>query len=261
MNFFYKLYAKVFSKSFLYSFNKIIYHLGLRGLGVLNYSSDKISGEASFLIKYISENQSGVVLDVGANIGKYSETIRRINSKIDIYSFEPHPVTYKKLIYNLDGLNINCLNLGVGSVSGTLELHDYANQDGSPHASVYQDVIKAIHKEDTIKHRIDVINLDDFVIKYDINAIHLLKIDTEGHELEVLRGFENFIKANKVSIIHFEFNEMNVISRVFFKDFWDFLPNYNFYRMLPNGLIHIKYYSPILCEIFSYQNIVAILKK
>jgi hypothetical protein len=54
---------------------------------------------------------------------------------------------------------------------------------------------------------------------------------------------------------------MNIISRVFFKDFFDVLPNYIFYRLLPGGkLLEIKEYSPLNCEIFAFQNIIAILK-
>jgi FkbM family methyltransferase len=200
------------------------------------------------------------VLDVGANKGDFSKSLRRINKNIDIYSFEPHPVTFKKLSKNIEGLNITSLNLGVGGMPGTLSLYDYANQDGSEHASVYQDVIEAIHGEKAIKHDIQVVTLDEFVKLYKIDEVILLKIDTEGHELEVLKGFTQFINDNKVYMIHFEFNEMNVISRVFFKDFWDMLPNYSFYRLLPNSLIPIKNYNPLLCEIFAYQNIVAILK-
>lgn len=260
LNAIYYLYAITFSRSYFYLLNKIIYHLSLRGLGILNYNSDKISGEVSFLKKYISQEQEGVVLDIGANTGSYSKRLRSINSNIDIFSFEPHPLTYNKLIKNLDHLNIKSLNLGVGSVAGTLNLYDYANQDGSEHASIYEDVIKSIHKGTVTKHKINVITLDEFTYQHNIEKVLLLKIDTEGHEIEVLKGFEKFIRANKVYMIHFEFNEMNIVSRVFFKDFWDFLPNYNFYRLLPNGLIHIKNYSPILCEIFAYQNIVAILK-
>ena len=88
----------------------------------------------------------------------------------------------------------------------------------------------------------------------------MLKIDTEGHEFAVLRGASNLLKTGRIDVIHFEFNEMNVVSRVFFKDIWDFLPNYDFYRMLPDGLAQIKNYSPVFCEIFAYQNIVAKLK-
>jgi hypothetical protein len=99
------------------------------------------------------------------------------------------------------------------------------------------------------------------VVENRIEYVNLLKIDTEGHEIEVIKGFLSFIKANKVNAIQFEFNEMNIISRVFFIDFWDMLPNYNFYRILPDGIVLIKNYSPVCCEIFAYQNILAILKE
>jgi len=53
---------------------------------------------------------------------------------------------------------------------------------------------------------------------------------------------------------------MNVYSRVFFRDFYELLVNYNFFRMLPDGLIFLGKYNPIFQEIFAYQNIVAIRK-
>jgi hypothetical protein len=89
----------------------------------------------------------------------------------------------------------------------------------------------------------------------------LLKIDTEGNELDVLRGAINSINQKKIKAIHFEFNEMNVISRVFFRDIYLMLKDYKLYRLLPYGMTEINVYSPLFCEIFAYQNIVAILKK
>lgn len=71
----------------------------------------------------------------------------------------------------------------------------------------------------------------------------------------------DFIVQKRIKAIHFGFNEMNIASRVFFKDFWEFLADYEFYRMMPNGLVPIVAYSPLLCEIFAYQNIVALLRR
>jgi hypothetical protein len=102
--------------------------------------------------------------------------------------------------------------------------------------------------------------LSDFVKEHSIDYIDLLKIDTEGNEMKVLLGLKDFLAKGKVGAIHFEFNEMNVISRVFFKDYFDLLSNYNFYRLLPNGMLPIERYNPIDCEIFAYQNIVGIKK-
>lgn len=70
----------------------------------------------------------------------------------------------------------------------------------------------------------------------------------------------NAIANRKIKAIHFEFNEMNVHSRAFFRDFWNLLDGYRFYRLLPNEMLEIKTYHPLYCEVFAYQNIVAILE-
>jgi hypothetical protein len=148
----------------------------------------------------------------------------------------------------------------VGAAEGSFTLYDYADNDGSEHASLHRGVIEQIHNGSVVEHQVKVVSLDDFAVREGIERIALLKIDTEGHEFEVLRGATRLLKNGKIDIIHFEFNEMNVVSGVFFKNIWDFLPEYNFYRMLPDGLVQIKNYNPVFCEIFAYQNIVAKIK-
>lgn len=254
------LYALLFSRRIFYKLNRFILLLGLRGVGILNFKSDKSSGEEAFLIGNFSKGANGVILDVGANIGNYSKRLKLLNPELQLYCFEPHPRTFQKLMANVDPLAIKTFNLGVGSANGVLKLYDYESGDGSEHASLYKDVIEQLHKGKAVEHAVEIITLDEFALEYEFDRVLLLKIDTEGHELEVLKGFEDFIRQNKVDIIHFEFNEMNVVSKVFFKDFWDFLPHYDFYRLVRDGLVPINNYNPSVCEIFAYQNIVAKLK-
>lgn len=251
------LYALFFARKLFYKFNKFLYALSLRGLGVLNFESDKTSGEEDFIKKYVTKIDNGVIFDVGANVGNYSKSLRKNNFQIEIYSFEPHPITFERLREVTKSLNIKCINAGVGAKNGLLKLYDYADNDGSSHASLYKAVIEDIHKAQALEHEVNIITLDEFAKDNKVDRVRLLKIDTEGHELEVLKGFEQYIRDGKVDIIHFEFNEMNVASRIFFKDFWDFLPNYNFFRMVQDGLIPVKRYNPVFCEVFAYQNIVA----
>lgn len=260
LNLIFRGYQLFFSNSMCYSFNKLIYNLSLRGLGILNYQSDILSGEDCFIRSYVPNISSGVIFDVGANIGNYTKKLRLANQHAKIYSFEPHPVTFQRLVESVAGIDIKLFNVGIGSHGGSLNLYDCAENDGSSHASLFKDVIEKIHNKESIAHQVSIISLDEFVAEHKIDRVGLLKIDTEGYELEVLKGFHEFIKEDRVDVIHFEFNEMNISSRVFFKDFWDLLPNYSFYRMLPDGLVPIKYYSPVFCEIFAYQNIVAKLK-
>jgi len=227
----------------------------------MNHKTSQQSGEAHFIAHYVAPIKDAIIFDVGANVGCYSRDIRQLNPSSTIHAFEPHPITFKKLEHNNIGTGIHIHNAGVGSQQGTLELFDYADEDGSTHASLYKDVIEEIHHGKAIGHTVQVISLDDFIGEHQIPYISLLKIDTEGHELEVLKGAINFINANKVKLIHFEFNEMNIASKVSFKDFWDLLPGYDFYRMLPDGLVKVDHYTPTYCEIYAFQNIVAMLKQ
>jgi FkbM family methyltransferase len=240
--------------------NRAFFYLGLRGMGFGNYKNDSESGELNFLSKYIAKYPNGIVFDVGANVGIYASRLRELNTSLNIYCFEPHPITFKRLSNNVSKLHVNIFNLAVGATNDFLTLYDYSDNDGSEHASLYRNVIKDIHHGSITEHVVQAISLDSFVQDHSINKILLLKIDAEGNEFDVLEGFKNFINFNRIEFIQFEFNEMNVISRKFFKDFWDLLPNYDFYRLLRGNLIPIKSYDPVTCEIFWFNNMVARLQ-
>ncbi len=255
-----QLYIKIFAKTYFEKFNKILFRLSIGGMGILNYQSSSNSGEKSFINNFL-KGRKGVVIDVGANEGDYSNQISSINSQIDIFAFEPHPKTFNKLINRFHGNEkIVCINKGLSSKSGELTLFDYGLDSGSEHASLYGEVITDLHgSANPSLTKVNLITIDEFILGSEIEEILLLKIDTEGNELEVLKGAQVAINNNKIKMIHFEFNEMNVVSRAFFRDFWKLLNNYSFYRLLPDSLLKIEKYNPLYCEIFAFQNIVAIL--
>lgn len=258
--YFIKIYRFLFARPFFLKWNTFLYRLSLSGLGILNYENSKVSGESNFINKLASQpNDDGVIIDVGANQGAYSLMCFKAFPGAKVYSFEPHPKTYLSLEKNLSGKNSLCINKAIGAHCGVLYLFDYANMDGSSHASLYSDVIEKIHHENVVSHQVEITTIDDFLKENEIQKVSLLKIDTEGHELEVLKGSSRAINNRMIMVIHFEFNEMNVISRSFFKDFVELLQEYDFYRLLPSGMIPLKY-SPVDSEIFAYQNIVAILR-
>jgi FkbM family methyltransferase len=256
-----QVYAFLFARKFFYRINRFLFHASLRGLGILNYANDVASGERHFLRNYLSSLQQPTVVDVGANEGSYVIDIMAMQASAKIFAFEPHPVTYRRLLSKTAGFkNLTPVNAACGSACAQLVLCDYAGSEGTEHASLYSRVIEEIHKGKSDQHVVDVVNLDTFAKEYGISLIHLLKIDAEGHELEVLRGAVNLLRENRIRAIQFEFNEMNVVSEVFFKDFCNLLPNYKFYRMLRDGLIALDPYRAISCELFAYQNIVAFPK-
>lgn len=258
------LYSLIFARPWLYKWHKLLLHLALRGLGVLNSADARNNGEDKFLKKHLSSKPNAIVFDVGANVGNYSREILKVAPKAKIYAFEPHPKNFEKLKIiekEVENKNFKAFHCACGDEQGELELHDYAHMEGSSHASLYKGVIEEIHKKKSISILVKLIKLDDFIKEHGIEHIDLLKIDTEGHELAVLRGMINFIGQAKIEAVHFEFNSMNVLSRSFFRDFYQILEGYTFYRLLPKGWIQIKNYDPIYCEIFAFQNIIAIRKQ
>lgn len=254
------MYAFFFAKKIFYNLNLFLYRLGLSGMGVLNFQDSYISGEYYFLEKYLGDGLSGVVFDVGANVGNFSKSVNKINDQLDIYAFEPHPINFKKLRSINMGSRFHPIESAVGDVDGQLEIFDYNDNDGSSHASLYREVIEEIRHSESVFHTVPVKTLASFFAANNIHEVKLLKIDVEGHELPVLKGLGSYLANGAVKAIHFEFNEMNVFSRVFFKDFVELLSGYDLYRLLPNDMLPLKNYKPYQFEIFAYQNIVAIYK-
>lgn len=242
--------------------NKLLYLLGLHGIGIKNFDKDMIiTGENNFIKSHFRNNDKGIVFDVGAFVGNYSKKILDITENVEIYAFEPNPKNYEILINNINNKRFHPYNVAVGNDDNYIDLLD-EKIEGTGLASIYKESIAGIYKvKPAVKHSVKMIKLDDFCITHKIDFIELLNIDVEGHKLEVLKGSINLLNHRKIKAIQFKFNDTHIYSRVFFKDFYDLLhKNYNLYRMLPDGLIPIATYNPIYCEIFAYQNIVAKLK-
>jgi len=255
------LYRWLFLRKRCYRFNRFVFNLALRGMGIFNYETDRLSGEKWFLETFC-KGKLKVALDVGGNVGHYAEMIVQHNPGVRVFSFEPHPTTFKTLSASADKLGYKAMNLALGGEQGFIDLYDYAAVDGSQHASVYQGVIEDVHGSKSVRHRVSMTTLDAFMAEHGIDRVDLLKIDTEGNEYQVLKGAPSALDRGAIELIHFEFNVTNVISRVFMKDFYELLADYRLYRMLPDGLVRLRDYGSDMVdvEIFGFQNIVAIRK-
>jgi FkbM family methyltransferase len=252
-------FRKLFLYKAFYPLHKVAFKLSLHGMGMLNYENRRLSGEEVLLKKVLGDSNGRryVVIDVGANDGSYSTMVKGIAPDSAVYAFEPHPLAFLRLEEHARSNGFMAFNVGCSDMGGKCILYDY--KGGTAHASLNRDVITEIHKKEPIEYLIQVIRLDDFVQKQtSIHRIRLLKTDTEGNDLNVLRGAQSLITQNAIDIVQFEFNEMNVLTRVFFKDFIDLLSDFRFYRLLPNGAVPLGEYYPISFELFAFQNIAAV---
>lgn len=255
-----RVYVLLFARKMFYSFNLFLYKLSMCGLGIRNYENEVVSGEKAF-VKFLQSGKrlnAGVIMDIGANAGNYSLMLRENNIQLPIYAFEPHPASFNKLQEVAEKYGFTAVPKGAGETSTQAAIYDYKGDNGSEHATMYKDVIEHLHKGNAEEISIVLTTIDEFVDHHDIKKIALLKIDTEGHELSVLKGAMTTIAKGLVDVIQIEFNEMNIISRTFFKDIVDILPGYEFYRLLPDGLKALGAYNTTSHEIFAFQNVVAL---
>lgn len=236
--------------------------------GVLKYRAHE-SGEKWFIESVLpgilSDIEEPVVLDIGANIGEYSIALASALPACRCYAFEPNPITFERLTLNTNAKsNILPLNYGAGSKKEHIKLFVYRADSSTGHASLYRDVFKECHMQDEadieeiscIVEKVDDL-IDSCIIPEAV--IHFIKIDTEGHELEGLKGALYAIRTRGVRAVQFEFNEMNVISRVFLKDFYDLLGDeWDFFRLDTRKLVSLGSRYDSANEIFKFQNLVAI---
>lgn len=257
-----EIYRFLFARPAFAKLNRQMVLMGLKGLGVLNFENAEVSGERHFLQQWLSGQKRPVCLDVGANEGDYTQMLLQAQPQAQVHAFEPHLLTFARLAARHGGhVDIRLTNAGCGAEAGELELFDYAQGEGSSHASVHRGVIEKLRGEPSSAHRVPVVCVDDYLDANGIGTVDLLKIDTEGHELAVLQGARESLRAGRIRCVHLEFNEMNAYSHVHFLDLFEMLPNFRLHRLLPAGMLELENYSPLFCEIYAFQNIVAFLRE
>jgi FkbM family methyltransferase len=143
---------------------------------------------------------SSTFLDIGSNIGFYTNSIAILNQAISIHAFEPNPDVYTSLLSNLDlnGLGearIVAHNIGVSDCSVDDALFFVPKYTGTGGGS-----LKDLHPEegDAAQKSVSLRRLDEVDID---SAVDLIKIDVEGAELAALTGATNLIVRDHPTIV------------------------------------------------------------
>ena len=141
------------------------------------------------------------VFDVGANIGQTAIKFYDYFDEAKIYSFEPVTSTFEILNGNTRQLDrISAFNVALGEQVEQLEINLFESN-----ASVLNSLKKeAMNSDSSKKQVVQVTTGDIFCKQNNINQIDLLKIDTEGYEINVLKGFLNMMSQSKIKAIYCE---------------------------------------------------------
>lgn len=127
-----------------------------------------------------------VVIDIGAYIGLHSIAMS-INNPSIVHSFEAHPESFQLLQMNVsDKKNIIAHHMAISDRKQILTTHAHSRHPTNPGGI-------AVSSIDDYEIQVPCMALDS----YKFTNVSLIKIDVEGHEVQVLKGAKNTIMTNR----------------------------------------------------------------
>jgi len=168
------------------------------------YLKKNTEKEIRILDKLVDDSKASI--DIGVYRGVYSYFLSNLCKYV--YAFEANPLLYDKL---LDGFknnkNIKIENVAVSSNSGETDLRIPIRDISASfdNEEKYKLGIATIHKTNNLENEkfetikaIKKISLDEYNFEHEIG---FLKIDVEGHELDILNGARKLIAQNMPTML------------------------------------------------------------
>jgi len=142
------------------------------------------------------------VCDVGANIGDTALPLaRRVGATGRIYCFEPFPPNLVRLENNIraNGFKqISVVPIALSETAGRVRMVVPENQPGMARVRLQGFESNVIHVES--------IRFDDWIGANNVSRICVVKLDVEGHELNVLRGMPKTLRERLVEAFVLEYH-------------------------------------------------------
>ena len=183
---------------------------------------DKVEQKELNFIKYLSNSYNiKTILDIGGNEGEYSELCINHFDNPNIHIFEAIPELANKCTEKFsENNNVIVNNLCVDIEEKIKTFYWLKNCNG----------MSSLHYRNSVFGNFDVEEIDVKCISLDNyykenKIIDLVKIDTEGNELNVIKSMKNLLDNGLVKIIQFEIGGCWLDSGINLRMVVDFLPN------------------------------------
>ena len=194
------------------------------------YFVKSFENEISEIINNSKNNKKINIFDIGSFRGNFSRNIKKkIKKKANFFLFDPNPkIALKDFTYN-------CFGVSDKNEIKKYNYNSFAPSSGSGYNNIVSNdffwvltrkIFTFNFFKELIIYKTKTVTLDTFCKKKKIKEIELLKIDTEGHEMNVLNGAKSILKKTK--IIQVEILSKKKIFQKKFIEIDKFLKRYHF---------------------------------
>jgi FkbM family methyltransferase len=177
-----------------------------------------------------------VILDVGGFNGEYALKIVEASKDVQLHVFEPDPESFKnELLPVLQRFpNARLVQMGMSDKKGKAVF--FTSKKYAAMNSLHD------HGKADRKIEVELTTVDAYCAEHKIPNLDLLKIDTEGHDLSVIKGAERMLREGRVKCIVFEFGLLNTYSHDYFPDFTNYLSQFGFVvsKIMPLGTVRVR---------------------
>lgn len=137
------------------------------------------------------------VVDIGANRGQFALAARRWAPRASVIAFEPLPGPadiFRRVFLGDDAVRLH--QCAIGPAAARQVMHVSAREDSSsllPISVEQTRMFPGTQEKSTVEVR--VATLDEFVMRDDLIAPAMLKLDVQGYELDALQGSEALLRG------------------------------------------------------------------
>ena len=189
-----------------------------------------------------------IVIDVGCNVGDFSELVFKYNSGSVIHAFDLHKSLSPILNKKFKKYHFNFSQIALSDHSGSMGIKSSTKNDRKAFIS----------KKGNLKS-IKVDKLDNILKKFNFYSIAIIKIDTEGYDYKVLLGAEKMLRITDLVIFEVMFKTLeygstpqDTINFLKSLDFRYFYRSTKYFGLVP--IISIKPYEVMTQNIVASRN-------
>ena len=195
-------------------------------------------------------------VDVGANTGEWSETLlAQEGVRADVRGVLVEPS------------DSACAKLRAGVLrNDRLELIQAvaADEDGvrtffaEPGAGRTSSLDPRAAREDAIAMTVQATTIDQLAEARGWDTLDVLKIDAEGHDLDVLRGATRLLEAQAIGLVQFEYNDAWMLTGARLLDAMQLFERYGYEVFLLKGEALYTFPYSVYGEFYHYSNFIAL---